>query len=77
MKKVSSKKFEEAFDSGEDISSMIKTGSARRINEEQKRVNVDFPRWMVDCLDREASRMGISRQAVIKIVIGEKFKTAA
>ena len=62
------------FDDGEDISDYIDWSSARRPGLEPKRVNVDFPTWMVNGLDREARRLGITRQALIKTWIGEKLK---
>ena len=58
--------FDKAFDSGQDITSMLDLDSARRPNLAVRRVNVDFPSWMVEALDREAARLGINRQAVIK-----------
>ena len=73
MKKISAKKFDKAFDQGKDISALLDKKTARRVNEEQKRVNIDFPKWMVENLDREAGRLGITRQALIKVWIAERF----
>jgi len=47
---------------------------ARRIQQEHKRVNVDFPVWMIDSLDKEATRLGVSRQSVIKVWPGERLQ---
>ena len=58
------KKFE---DDQEDIIDDLDLPSARRVNQEQKRINVDFPAWGVDSLDREAARIGVTRQAIIKV----------
>ena len=57
------------FDKGEDISEHLDLSRARRPEQEQKRVNVDFPVWMVRSLDREAKRLGVPRQSLIKMLI--------
>ena len=62
---------DQRFDAGEDISEVVDWDSARRINQEPRRVNVDFPAWMVASMDQEADRLGISRQALIKVWIAE------
>lgn len=71
---MKAKELDERFDSGEDITKFLELERARRPAEEPKRVNVDFPLWMVDCLDREAGRLGVTRQSVIKFWIAEKLK---
>jgi hypothetical protein len=65
--------FDKKFDDGEDISEYIDFASARRPNLEPKRVNVDFPTWMVRELDSEAQRLGVTRQALIKLWIAERL----
>ena len=57
------------FDTGEDITAYLDLVNARRPMQEHKRVNVDFPVWMVHALDREAKRLGVPRQSIIKVVI--------
>ena len=57
------------FEKGEDIIQELDLSTARRINQEPRRVNVDFPSWMIDSLDKEARRLGITRQAVIKVYL--------
>ena len=74
MKRISAAELDRMFDDGEDISDYIDWSSARRPGLEPKRVNVDVPTWMVNGLDREARRLGITRQALIKTWIGEKLK---
>jgi hypothetical protein len=64
--------FDRRFDDGEDLSGQVDWDAARRINQEPRRVNVDFPTWMVVSLDREAGRIGVSRQALIKVWIAER-----
>lgn len=71
---ISAEEFDRRFDEGEDISDHINWSSVRKLNIEAKRVNVDFPTWMVNGLDREARRLGITRQALIKTWIAEKLK---
>lgn len=62
------------FDSGKDIKEFLDMSKARRPGQEQKRVNVDFPIWMIHRLDREARRLGVPRQSIIKIWIAERLK---
>jgi len=62
------------FDSGEDISEYIDRESTRRLNLEVRRINVDMPVWMIEALDREAGRLNISRQAVLKTKLDRALK---
>jgi hypothetical protein len=66
--------FDERFDAGEDVSADVDWSKARRLNVEAKRVNVDFPTWVVSGLDRQARKLGITRQALIKIWIAERLQ---
>ena len=68
------KEFEKRFDRGEDVSGSLDLAKARRPGEEQRRVNVDFPEWMIELLDREARRLGVTRQSIIKIWIAERLE---
>ncbi len=69
---------DEKFDAGgEDVIDAFDQSSASRPNREQKRVNVDFPVWMVESLDREASRLGVTRQSIIKVWIAERLERAS
>jgi hypothetical protein len=74
---ITAKEFDEKFDNGEDISEYVDWTSARRINEKPQRVNIDFPSWVVQRLDRESSRVGVSRQALVKIWIAERLEKTA
>lgn len=65
--------FDARFDAGEDVTGDLDLESATRPNRETRRVNVDFPAWMVRELDREAARIGVNRQAVIKTWIADKL----
>ena len=67
--------FDRKFDAGEeDITGDLDLDSARRPMLEARRVNVDFPSWMVDSLDREAKRLGVTRQSIIKMWIAERLE---
>ena len=62
------------FDEGEDISKYLDFSRAGRPNQEQKRVNVDFPVWMIHSLDKEAKRLGVARQSIIKLWVAERLE---
>jgi hypothetical protein len=70
---MKAKKFDQAFDQGEDITSSLEFNKAKRTQQAPKRVNVDFPVWMVESLDREASKLGVTRQSVIKVWLAERL----
>ncbi len=62
------------FDSGEDVLEYFDTDNLLRPNLEAKRVNIDFPIWVVNALDKEAKAIGISRQALIKTWIVDRIR---
>lgn len=66
--------FDTKFERGEDITEFLDFSQAKRPGHEQKRVNVDFPSWMIEALDREAKRLGISRQSIIKVWLAERLE---
>ena len=66
--------FDAKFDRGEDITKFLDLAQAKRPGHEQKRVNVDFPTWMIEALDREAKRLGITRQSIIKVWLAERLE---
>ena len=68
--------FDEKFDAGADVSGDVDWSKARRPNLELRRVNVDFPAWVVEGLDREARRLGVTRQALVKLWIAERLERA-
>lgn len=74
---MKAKEFDEKFDKGEDVSQYIDISKARRPVQEQKRVNVDFPLWMIQLLDKEAKRLGVPRQSIIKLWVSERLKKAS
>ena len=74
---MKAEEFDKKFDQGEDISQYLDISKARRPVQEQKRVNVDFPLWMIHLLDREAKRLGVPRQSIIKLWVSERLKKAS
>jgi hypothetical protein len=74
---MSADEFERRFDAGEDITDMLDLARAERVYPKVQRVNVDFPRWMVESLDREANRLGVTRQSLIKMWIAERLERVA
>lgn len=70
---MKAEEFDERFDSGGDVTPTLDLSDVRRPGVEQRRVNVDFPHWMIESLDREARRLGVTRQAVIKVWIAERL----
>lgn len=69
--------FDQKFDNGEDVTADLDFAAIRRPGLEQRRVNVDFPAWMIESLDREARRLGVTRQSIIKVWIAERLERAA
>ena len=74
---MKARQFDEAFDAGEDVSGEVDWKKARRPNLALKRVNVDFPVWVIEGLDREAWRLGVTRQAAIQSLTSERLDRAA
>jgi hypothetical protein len=66
--------FDQQFDAGEDVTPLLDLAHARRPGLEAKRVNVDFPAWMVQSLDREARKLGVTRQSLIKLWLADKLE---
>jgi len=67
--------FDKKFDNNKlDIIDDLDLSSTKRLNQVQKRVNVDFPTWVIDSLDKEASRIGVTRQSIIKLWLVERLE---
>ncbi len=73
---MKAKELDKKFDDGEDVLKYLELNKARRVEQEQKRVNVDFPVWMIHSLDKEAQRLGIPRQSLIKMLIARHIEKA-
>ncbi len=71
---MKAKTFDKQFDEGKSVLKYLDLEKARRPGKEQKRVNVDFPTWMVQQLDKEARRLGVPRQSLIKVWIAERLE---
>ena len=71
---MKAKDFDKKFDEGVSIVKHLDLSKARRPKQEQKRVNVDFPLWMIHSLDKEAKRLGVPRQSIIKIWLAERLQ---
>jgi hypothetical protein len=67
--------FDQKFEAGEDIASLLDLTQARRPALEPKRVNIDFPLWMVHSIDREARKLGVTRQSLIKMWLADRLQT--
>ncbi len=72
--KTKAKDLDKQFDRGQDILGHLDRAGAKRVNQQQRRVNVDFPSWMIEALDKEADRLGVTRQSIIKVWIAERLK---
>ena len=71
---MKAKDLDKAFDAGEDVTKYLDLSKARRPKQEQRRVNVDFPIWMIQSLDKEAKRLGVPRQSLIKVLIAQHLE---
>ncbi|MGI8631902.1 MAG: type II toxin-antitoxin system BrnA family antitoxin, partial [Solirubrobacterales bacterium] len=71
---MKAEEFDRRFDEGKDVTAALDVDQARRPAVAQRRVNVDFPAWVVESLDREAKRLGVTRQSIIKVWIVERLE---
>lgn len=71
---MKAKELDKKFDDGEDIFRYLQLSKAKRSEQEQKRINVDFPLWMINLLDRESKRLGVPRQSIIKVWVAERLE---
>ena len=74
---MKAKDFDKKFDDSQSVIDDLNLSKARRPEQEQKRVNVDFPVWMIQSLDKEARRLGVPRQSIIKLWIAERLEKLA
>lgn len=74
---MKAKELDKKFDDGEDITKFLDLARANRPGREQRRVNVDFPAWMIERLDKEARRLGVTRQSIIKVWIADRLQKDA
>jgi hypothetical protein len=71
---MKAKAFDKKFDDELDIVDDLDMATVARPNQKQRRVNVDFPTWMIESLDREANRLGVTRQSIIKVWLAERLE---
>ena len=71
---ITATELDRRFDDGEDISAYLDWSKATRPGLEQRRVNVDLPSWMINSLDTEAKRVGVTRQSIVKVWLAERLK---
>jgi len=75
---MKAKDLDKKFDAGkEDIINDLDLSTLRRSNQTPRRVNVDFPEWMIASLDKEAARLGVTRQSIIKVWLAERLEHSA
>ena len=74
---MKAKTLDKQFDEGADITAALDLPRARRVLQEYKRVNVDFPTWMIESLDREAGKLGVTRQSIIKVWLAERLEESS
>ena len=74
---MKAKDFDKKFDEGKSVVKHLDLSKARRPELEQKRVNVDFPIWMIHSLDKEAKRLGVPRQSIIKVWLAERLQQSS
>lgn len=74
---MKAEEFDKKFEEGKDVLQYLDISKARRPAQKQKRVNVDFPLWMIQLLDKEAKRLGVPRQSIIKFWVSERLKKSS
>ena len=73
---MKAKDFDTQFDRGDDVTHALDLSKAHRPGQQPRRVNVDFPEWMIGSLDKEAKRLGVTRQSIIKVWIADRLEKA-
>jgi hypothetical protein len=71
---MKAEKLDELFDNGDDFIPHLDLSTAKRIGTQPKKINVDFPEWVINALDIEAKKIGVTRQSIIKVWISERLK---
>lgn len=74
---MKAKDFENQFEEDVDMTPSLDLTKAKRVLQAQKRVNVDFPTWMIESLDKEAGKLGVTRQSIIKVWLAERLEKSA
>jgi len=71
---MKAEEFDKQFDDDQNISDQLDLTKARRPLQEQRRVNIDFPVWMIASLDKEAKKLGVTRQSIVKVWLAERLQ---
>ncbi len=71
---MKAEELDQLFDEGEDLLPYLDLSSAKRVGTQPKKINVDFPEWIINALDIEAKKIGVTRQSIIKVWISERLK---
>jgi hypothetical protein len=71
---MKAEEFDKQFDNDQDVSDQLDLTQARRPLQEQRRVNIDFPIWMIASLDKEAKKLGVTRQSIVKVWLAERLQ---
>lgn len=71
---MKAEEFDAQFDDGQDVFEQLDLSKAKRPLQEQRRVNIDFPIWMISSLDKEAKRLGVTRQSIVKVWLAERLQ---
>jgi hypothetical protein len=75
MKTISVEEFDKKFDAGEDISEYLDYGTIKAVHPAKpKRINIDLPDWLLNSIDEEANRIGVTRQSILKVWIAERIE---
>lgn len=74
MKTIKAEELDKMFDDGQDISAYIDVSKGKRANIEQKKVDLDLPVWMIKQLDLEARKLGVARQAIMKMFLAQHLE---
>lgn len=72
---MKAEELDELFDNGDDFIPHLDLSTAKRIGTQPKKINVDFPEWVINALDIEAKKIGVTRQSIIKVWISERLKS--
>ncbi|MBV5278163.1 MAG: CopG family transcriptional regulator [Campylobacteraceae bacterium] len=71
---MKAEELDKLFDNGDDLLPHLDLSTAKRIGTQPKKINVDFPEWIINALDMEAKKIGVTRQSIIKVWISERLK---
>jgi hypothetical protein len=74
---MNAEELDRKFDDGEDVLEYFDLSTLRRPGLEPQAIEISFPQWMVVALDKEAQRLGVQREAIIKLWLSERLDAAS